>query len=126
MLIFIDEAWDPWFKFDKHSSQYFTIWMVIFNDNDEAVACDTKIQLLRKELWLNEEYEFHYKKDSDRIKEYFFNAVAPYNFFYYGIIINKELLTSENLRIKESFYKYVCSLVFESFAEILYFKFSLL
>lgn len=117
MLIFIDEAWDPWFKFDKHSSQYFTIWMVIFNDNEEAENCDQRINLLRKELSLSDSYEFHYKKDSDRIKEIFFNAVAPYNFFYYWIIINKELLTSENLHIKESFYKYVCSLVFENAKE---------
>ncbi len=117
MLIFIDEAWDPWFKFEKHSSKYFTIWMVIFNDNEEAEACDTKIKITRKELNLPDDYEFHYKKDSDRIKKYFFDMVAPYNFFYYWIIINKELLTSENLHIKESFYKYVCSLVFENAKE---------
>ena len=117
MLVFIDEAWDPWFKLDNHSSRFFTIWMVIFNDNEEAEACDTRIQLLKKELWLKDDYEFHYKKDSDRIKEYFINEVAPYNFFYYWIIINKELLTSENFHIKESFYKYVCYLVFENAKE---------
>ena len=91
--------------------------MVIFNDNDEAEACDTKIKIIRKELNLPENYEFHYKKDSDRIKKYFFEMIAPYNFFYYWIIINKELLISENLHIKEPFYKYVCSLVFENAKE---------
>ena len=117
MLIFIDEAGDPGFKFDKHSSPYFTIWMVIFDDNQQAESCDQRISLIRKELSLPEHYEFHYKKDSDRIKQYFLQMLAPYEFFYYGIIINKKLLTSDYLHIKEPFYKYVCSLVFENAKE---------
>jgi len=117
MLVFIDEAWDTGFQFDKHSSQFFTIWMVVFNEYEEAANCDQRIQLLKKELWLHEGYEFHYKKDSDHIKESFFTAVAPYDFFYYGIVINKTLLSSENFQIQESFYKYVCSLVFENAKE---------
>lgn len=40
----------------------------------------------------------------------------PYNFFYYGIVINKDLnkLYGDGFKNKSSFYKYTCSLVFEN------------
>ena len=91
--------------------------MVLFTDKNDAEACNQRIELVRKELQLRSDYEFHYKKDSDKIKEYFLQSVAPYNFFYYGIVVNKTLLYSDNLQIKESFHKYVSSLVFENAKE---------
>lgn len=119
MLLFLDEAGDPWFKFDRSSSKFFVVWLVIFEDRDDAHACDQRINILRTELGLKKNYEFHYKKDSLRIKHAFIEAVAPYNFFYYWIVINKELLRSPNMKIKESFYKYTCSLVFNNAKETL-------
>lgn len=50
MKIFIDESGDSGFKFDKGSSKFFTIAMVIFNDHDEATACEDRINLLKREL----------------------------------------------------------------------------
>jgi len=114
MLLFLDESWDTGFKFTQWSSKYFVVWLVLFEDNDEPIACDQRIWLLRRELWLKENYEFHFKGDKDSIKYSFCEAVSNYNFFYYWIVINKEWLWSKNMRIKESFYKYTCSLVFEN------------
>ena len=114
MLVFLDEAGDTGFKFDTGSSKYFTIALIIFNDHEEAEKCDQRIELLKWELGKNPWFEFHYAKSSNDIKSAFFNAVSPYGFFYYGIVINKQELYSENLRIKDSFYKYVSSLVFEN------------
>ena len=120
MLIFVDEAGDPGFKFEKHSSPYFTIGMVVFNDHKEAEACDQRITLLKRELRLPEHYEFHYKKDFDYQKKYFLEAVSPYEFFYYGIVVYKRLLMSMTFHIQESFYKYVCGLVFERAKQQIY------
>ena len=41
----------------------------------------------------------------------------PYQFFYYGIVINKVKLFGEGFRNKESFYKYACGLLFENAKE---------
>lgn len=117
MLVFVDEAGDPWFKFEKNSSLFFTIGLVVFEDRDEAIACENRIELLKRELWYSSSFEFHFKSNSKRVRESFFSAVAPYNFFYYGIVINKSFLYSENLQVKDSFYKYVSSLVFENAKE---------
>ena len=52
MLVFIDESGDTGRKLDKGSSRYFVIVLITFEDNDEALACDQRIALLRKELRL--------------------------------------------------------------------------
>jgi len=116
MLVFIDESGDPGLKIEKGSSRFFTISLVIFEDNDEALACDQRMTLLKRELGWKENSEFHFKRNSDRVRRAFLKAVAPYNFFYYGIVINKnpKKLWGEGFRSKSSFYKYACSLVFQN------------
>lgn len=114
--MFIDESGDTGLKIEKGSSRYFVIALVSFEENEEAVACDQRIQLLKRELKLPESFEFKFNKlrKDQRIK--FFEAVLPYTFFYYGIVINKnpDKLYGDGFKIKESFYKYTCSLVFEN------------
>lgn len=119
MLVFIDESGDSGLKIEEGSSRYFTIGLVIFEDSDEALACDQRIQLLKKELGLPESAEFHFKRNSNNVRRAFLAAITPYSFFYYGIVINKDLgkLWGEGFRNKESFYKYACGLVFENAKE---------
>lgn len=116
MLVFIDESGDSGLKIETGSSRFFTVGLVVFEDNDEALACDQRIQLLKRELGWESDQEFHFKKNSERVRRAFLQAVAPYNFFYYGIVINKDpkKLYGEGFRNKSSFYKYACSLVFEN------------
>lgn len=117
MLIFIDESGDTGLDLQNGATKNFTIVMVIFEENDEALACDQRVGLLRKELRLNENFEFHFHRNSNRVREAFFKAILPYQFFYYGIVINKRRLFGEGFRNKESFYKYACGLLFENAKE---------
>jgi len=117
MLVFIDESGDPGLKIERGSSRYFTVGLVAFEDNDEALACDKRIDLLRRELRLLQDYEFHFHSNSNRVREAFFRAVLPYQFFYYGIVINKKNLFGKGFKNKESFYKYATGLLFENAKE---------
>jgi len=119
MIIFIDESGDSGLKIKKGSSRYFTVGLVVFEDKDDALACDQRITLLKRELSLPGNFEFHFKRNSDKVRRAFLQAVGPYNFFYYGIVINKDpaRLWGNGFRNKESFYKYACSLVFENAKE---------
>lgn len=116
MLVFVDESGDTGLKVEKGSSRFFVVALVSFEENDEAVACDQGIELLKRELMksLNFEFKFSKLRKDQRIK--FFEAVLPYSFFYFAVIINKnpEKLYGDGFKIKESFYKYTCGLVFES------------
>ena len=40
MLVFIDESGDSGLKIEQGSSRYFTVSLVMFEDNDDALACD--------------------------------------------------------------------------------------
>lgn len=119
MLVLIDESGDSGLKLIEGSSKYFVVSLVVFEDNEEAIACDQRIELLKRELRWDSNSEFHYKYNSNKVREVFFRAVSQYNFFYYSISINKDpkKLTGDGFKFKSSFYKYACSLVFENAKE---------
>lgn len=119
MLVFIDESGDSGFKLREGSSRFFTVALVVFEDHDDAIACDQRIQLLKRELGWKENDEFHFSRNREKIRKAFLEAVAPYNFFYYGIVLNKDIkkLWGKGFRDKSSFYKYACGLVFENAKE---------
>ncbi len=119
MLVFIDESGDSGWKLGKGSSRFFTIALVIFEENEDAEKCDERIELLKHEISWSPKAEFHFKNNSNRVRTAFLEAVSPYNFFYYGIVINKDpkKLWGEGFKNKESFYKYACGLVFENAKE---------
>lgn len=114
MIVFLDESGDTGRKIGKGSSDYFIVSLIIFEDNDEALACDQRISLLRTELKYPDNYEFHFGENSKRVREAFLNAVSPYRFTVFSVIINKDpkKLYGAGFDIKESFYKYACNLVF--------------
>ncbi|HOF50623.1 MAG TPA: DUF3800 domain-containing protein [Candidatus Colwellbacteria bacterium] len=116
MLVFVDESGDTGRKTDAGSSQYFVVSSVIFEEDEEAVACDQRISLLKKELGYSSDFEFHFRENSDRLRKKFLEAVEPYQFFYLCVGINKDpkKLFGEGFNYKESFYKYACNLVFQS------------
>jgi hypothetical protein len=114
MIAFIDEAGDTGFKLNQGSSEFFIITLVIFDQNDEAAACDQRITLLRRELGLAADFEFHFNETPDFLKRLFFKAIVPYNFFYVTTIIAKKNLYQEAFKYPNAFYKYACNLVFDN------------
>ncbi|HJT20006.1 MAG TPA: DUF3800 domain-containing protein [Nitrospira sp.] len=116
MLAFIDEAGDTGLKTDQGSSRYFVVALVLFEDHAEAISCDQRIGLLRQELGYPEHFEFHFGHNSDRLRKRFLEAVAPYNFFYFGFALNKDRdkLWGPGFQVKSSLYKFTCGVVFEN------------
>lgn len=89
MVTFSDESGDSGIKFTKGSSQFLSISLVIFDDDDEAEACSTRIDVLKQEFGWNASDEFHFMRDSDRIRREFLKVAASFDFHYYGVIIDK-------------------------------------
>lgn len=114
MLVFVDESGDPGMKLERASSAYFVVTAVLFEDHDEAGACDQRIDLIRRELGLPETVEFHFNKSSRRVREYFLQEVAAYQFFYIAVVLNKPKLFGPGFQYKPSFYKYTVNLVFQN------------
>jgi hypothetical protein len=110
----MDESGDTGLKTGSGSSSVFVVAIVVFRERSIAEAVDERICLLRHEQGLKGNFEFHFSKNSKRIKEVFLNAIAGFDFSYYGIVIQKENLHGEGFKNKESFYKYACKLVFQN------------
>lgn len=114
MLVFVDESGDTGLKFSEGSSDLFTVALVVFEENDEAEAAGERITLLRRELRKSADFEFHFKENSDSVRQAFLEAISRYNFFYFGFVVNKAALYAESLPTTEAFYTYACGLIFES------------
>lgn len=113
MLVFLDESGDTGRKTDKGSSAHFVVSLALFLDNDEAQRCDDRIELLRGELNLTPDYEFHFSRNTKRVKKAFLEAVAPYSFSIITVVIDKDptKLYGAGFNDKKSFYKYACNMV---------------
>lgn len=113
MLALLDESGDTGRKITSGSSRYFVVSVVLFLDNDEALRCDDRISLLRGELGLKSNYEFHFSDNSKRVRKRFLEAVQPYNFSVITVVINKDpaKLYGPGFDTKSSFYKYACQMV---------------
>jgi hypothetical protein len=53
------------------SSRFFVVTAVLFEDHEEAEICDKRIDELRAELGLSENFEFHFNSCSDRFRTRF-------------------------------------------------------
>jgi len=116
MLVFIDESGDTGLKVDAGSSRHFVISLIIFEDHDEAHACDCEIDALKSRLHIKMNGEFKFSKLSKEKRIAFLQAVLPFAFYYFGIVIDKnpQKLFGDGFKYKNSFYKYACNLVFQN------------
>jgi len=112
MLIFIDESGDTGRKLDQGSSRYFLVSVLLFSDQEEALKCDKRIDLLKYEMGKLSNFEFHFSHNSNRVKVKFLEAIQPYRFTYFTVVIDKhpDKLWGEGFNTKESFYKYACQM----------------
>jgi len=112
MLVVVDESGDSRLKIGQGSSRFFSLALVLFDESREADALDARIKHLRRELVLPSAFEFKFSRRHPNLQEAFLNAVAPYNFFFLGLVIDKSKLPAAQFKQKASFYKYAAGLAF--------------
>ena len=114
MLVFIDESGDPGMNRKPGTSVRFIITAVVFPEPSDGEACAASICELRHKLGVNEQFEFHFNKCSQRFREQFLVAAAKHKFFYHSFVLNKEKLYGDGFKYKSSFYKFAVGVVFEN------------
>lgn len=115
MLGFFDESGDPGLKIGGGSSRYFVVALVTFDDDAVALACDRRIDRLRVDLRLPSRYEFHFGKNSRKVREAFLQAVQPFDFRYHLFALDKEPGKLRGFSLNPNdLYQYTAGLVFEN------------
>ena len=112
MLVFIDDSGDPGFKFNKGSTNFFVISLVIFDDELEAEKTAVAIKDLKRTLNFPDDMEFKFFRSSNNVRKEFLQTVNFFKFRVRSLVIDKTLVRSEELRgNKNSFYAYAIKTV---------------
>ena len=114
MLVFVDESGDPGMRQKRGSSALFIIAAVIFVENEDAEACDLRIDELRRQCFGNSTTEFKFNKCCRAYRLSFLQGIAGKEFLYLAFVLNKDKLYGPGFREKDSFYKFTSKLLFEN------------
>ncbi len=119
MLVFVDESGDLGFKFERGSTAFFTIALVVFESGETALACHRAIEDLRSKLLLPDAYEFHFNHDQHERRLAFLTTVRQHDFACYTFTLDKTSprLTGPGFRQRGSAYKWVCRTALENVAD---------
>lgn len=118
MLVFIDESGDLGFKFERGSTQFFTIALVVFESGEAALACQRVVESTRERLGLPANYEFHFHGDSHERRMALLSAVSHQDFSCHTFTVDKTSprLTGPGFKHRDSGYKWVCRIALENMA----------
>lgn len=121
MFIYIDEAGDVGDKVGQGSSRFFVLSMIVFEDREKALACDEAISQLRAKMKKPAGFEFHFTKNSDRVRKEFLEITSKSDFMAFSLMIDKATpaMKSPVFRMKDSFYFNAFNLLFASAAPFL-------
>ncbi len=119
MLVFIDESGCPGFKLEAGSTPLFTVALVLFEHDDDAMKAEQRIAALKLRLGLPRNFEFHFNKLSPVWREAYLREVSELKFQYCATTIVKAELRREDFKKPHAFYQHACELLFESSKSIL-------
>ena len=88
MLGFMDESGDTGFRFERNSSPYFVVTLVLVPDGEEAERLRRTIEELKATL-RKPSIEFHFTNTDDRTRQAFFSAIKPHDFQVIAAVCRK-------------------------------------
>jgi hypothetical protein len=107
-LITVDDSGDAGFKFDHGSSRYFVLACIVFRDMQVAEQVAATMAALRKSQGWSEKAEFKFNKTRKPVIRELISAVAGYDFDVRAIVVEKALIRSGHIRLRnETFYTHI-------------------
>ena len=108
VLVYADESGDSGFSFDKGSSKYFVLSLIVFEDSIDAEEVDVLIKKYRRSLGWPPDREFKFHKTRAVIRAGFFKAAMKGTFSIRAVIVDKDKLADNPAFLnKYNFYNYV-------------------
>ncbi len=110
MFVFIDESGDPGIN---SNNSLFVLASIKFITSNDAKKTDEAIENLKNNLSYNN-FEFHFSKNSDFLKEQFFNNVTSSRFIINAVVVDKALIRNRFLKTEpRKFYNYFLRILLE-------------
>jgi len=86
MYAYVDESGDPGFAFQRGSSHYLVLVLLLV---DDPIPLHQAVHDLRLALGLPERQEFKFAETSNQWRRSFFTAIRPYPFRAYSLVLDK-------------------------------------
>ncbi len=108
MFVYLDESGDTGFKFDRGSSRYFVVTLLLV---DDPIPFHAAVAALRARLGFAEGNEFKWYKSSEETRWAFLRMLRKQDFAARVLVIDKTLITAPHMRKGETFYNELIQLV---------------
>jgi hypothetical protein len=108
MFVYLDESGDAGFKFDKNSSRYFVVTLLLV---DDPLPLQVAIDDLRKRLGFAEGNEFKFSSSSESVRRAFLQTLLHQGFTARALVVDKTLFPLADLRQREALYYSLVRLV---------------
>jgi len=110
MFVYLDEAGDTGFKFERGSSRYFVITLLLV---DDPIPMHVAIDQLRQALGFASGNEFKFYQSSHHTRMTFLRMLRRQNFTAQVLVIDKTLMTRPHMRKQETFYNYLVKMILD-------------
>jgi hypothetical protein len=110
MFVYLDESGDTGFKFERGSSRYFVITLLLV---DDPIPMHAAIDGLRRTLGFAPGNEIKFYQSSHDTRLAFLRMLRRQNFSARVLVIDKTLMTRPHLQKRETFYSYLVKLILE-------------
>jgi hypothetical protein len=105
-LIFIDDSGDPGFKPGRHSSKYFVVCCVIFNDEIDAEEAGIGIKVIKRDLHLAQDYELKFSRNSTAWRQDLLARVKKFQFKIRAVVVDKSKIDLSAKGAADNFYQF--------------------
>jgi hypothetical protein len=115
VLVFVDESGDAGFKFDKNSSRFFVVALVVFADNQAAEDAEMTLEQLHQTMRHPAEFKFGKMNLARRVQ--IANTLVNLQFQAYALIFDKSAFgVTEIKQLTDDSYQWFIATTLQTFA----------
>jgi hypothetical protein len=108
VFVYLDESGDTGFKFDRGSSRYFVITLLIVAD---PLPFHAAIDELREGLGFAAHNEFKWVNSDREVRWSFLRMMRKQDFTARILVVDKTLMTRDHMRDRETFYNFLVQMI---------------
>lgn len=110
IFVYLDESGDTGFKFDKGSSRFFVVTILVTSD---PVPLNAEIEAFRHEYRFPENHEFKFYSSPDSVRSQFLRLLLKHECLVRCLIVDKHVLNQTRVRNDGDLYSTVVGLLLQ-------------
>jgi len=108
MFVYLDETGDTGFKFDKGSSRYFVVTILLTAD---PLPLNGAIEEFRSMNHFAIDHEFKFYSSPDSVRSLFLRLIPKHECLIRCLVVDKRLITRPQMQKKETFYNHLVKML---------------